>query len=416
MVAATKGSPMPTETPQPITRLSLRQYKSIEKCDLELSRLTILAGRNGAGKSNIIDALSFVTDALRDTLEYAVRTRGGIAQVRRKSSSKPTYPGVGVEMRLGDGSIARYRFRIAAVRDPLFRVDHEECVVTSADGSRSERFLTRAGQVSEWSPSSAPPPVAGDRLFLVSAAGLPEFRPVYDVLTRMVFHNLNPEAMKLPQRPEPGTLLSRDGSNLASVVKQLSASAPAKLDRVLNYVRAIGVPLSKIEHKQSGSLETLQVLQERGDENRPASFDAVALSDGTIRALGILVSLVSVGPEGSAGPSLIGIEEPETALHPAAAGALMDALSEGSESTQLLVTCHSPDLLDHRSVTADMIRPVVLEAGRTRVGRLDPPKAALLRDHLSTAGELLRLDQLEPDPEDLRRQDEAVGSLFEGLT
>lgn len=405
---------MPTEI-QPITRLSLRQYKSIEKCDLELARLTILAGRNGAGKSNIIDALSFVTDSLRDTLEYAVRTRGGIAQVRRKSSSKPTYPGVGVQMQLPDGSTARYAFRIAAVKDPLFRIDREECHVTSPDGERVHRFVTKAGQVVEWSPNSPQPAVAGDRLYLVSASGLPEFRPVFDLLTRMVFHNLNPEAMKLPQRPEPGTLLSRDGSNLASVVKQLSTSAPAKLDRVLDYVRAIGVPLSKIEHKQSGSLETLQVLQDRGDDNRATTFDAVALSDGTIRALGILVSLVSVGPEGSRGPSLIGIEEPETALHPAAAGALMDALSEGSEATQLLVTCHSPDLLDHQTVTPEMIRPVVLEDGRTRVGTLDPPKADLLRRHLSTAGELLRLDQLEPDPEDLRRQEDEAGTLFEGL-
>jgi predicted ATPase len=68
-----------------VTRLALRQYKSIEQCDIELSPLTILVGRNGAGKSNIVDALRFVADALRNTLEYAIRERGGIDQVRRKS-------------------------------------------------------------------------------------------------------------------------------------------------------------------------------------------------------------------------------------------------------------------------------------------------------------------------------------------
>jgi predicted ATPase len=403
---------MPSMPPL-ITRLSLRQYKSVESCDLSLSRLTLLVGRNGAGKSNIIDALSFVSEALRNTLEYAVRKRGGIAQVRRKSSSKPTYPAIAIELSLPDGSIAKYAFRIAAVRDPLFRIDRELCSIVTLDGGQRHAFETRDGKVVNWTSASPPPPVADDRLYLVPASGLPEFRPVYDVLTRMVFHNLNPEAMKQPQRPEPGSLLSHDGSNLPSVIKQLSTSAPEKLERVLQYMQSIGVPIREIQHKQSGSLETLQVIQDRGEDNRPASFDAIALSDGTIRALGILISLVSVGPEGTKGPSLIGIEEPETALHPAAAGALMEALIEGSENTQLIITCHSPDLLDYPAIDANMIRPVVLESGRTRVGVLVPQKADLLKQHLSTPGELLRLDQLEPDPDDLRRQEEAKGTLFE---
>jgi predicted ATPase len=229
----------------------------------------------------------------------------------------------------------------------------------------------------------------------------------------MVFHNLNPEAMKQPQRPEPGARLTHDGSNIASVVKHLAATDPDRLMRVLEYVRGIGVPISSIDHKQAGSLETLEVMQDRGEANRPTAFDAISLSDGTIRALGILISLASVNAKGALGPSLIGIEEPETALHPAAAGALMDAMLEGSERTQLIITCHSPDLLEHSAITPEMIRPVVIEEGSTRVGSLAPRKAELLRQHLATAGELMRLDQLEPDPEDLARQKAAKGTLFE---
>lgn len=253
---------------------------------------------------------------------------------------------------------------------------------------------------------------------LVAASGVREFRPVFDVLTRMTFHNLNPELMKYPQRPEPGSLLAHDGRNLASVVKQLETNAPKGLQRVLEYLQAIGVSINRIEHKQAGALETIQVSQEVQvpEGTRNSNFDAIALSDGTIRALGILVSLVSANGAGTGGPSLIGIEEPETALHPAAAGALMDALTEGSQRTQLIVTCHSPDLLEHENITPAMIRPVLLENGRTVVGRVNPAKADLLKQHLTTAGELLRLDQMEPDPEDIRRQQEAKGTLFESLT
>jgi predicted ATPase len=401
-----------------ITRLALRQFKSVERCVIELEPISLLVGRNGVGKSNIVDSLRFVADALRNTLEYAIRERGGIDQVRRKSlGGRPTNPGVGLDLRLTGGKTARYEFRIAAVQGRGFRVDHEECEIFDSSKRRIHYFKVSEGGLVEWTPPFAKPPLIADRLFLVNAAGEPEFRAAYDALTRMTFHNLNPEAMKYPQRPEPGELLSHDGKNLASVIKLLQASDPKRLERVRHYLQAIGVPISRISHKHAGALETIEVAQELKvpEGVRNSIFDAIALSDGTIRALGILVSLVSARGVGAGGPSLIGIEEPETALHPAAAAALMEALSEGAAQTQLIVTCHSPDLLDHESVTPEMIRPVLLENGKTVVGRLSPAKSQLLKNHLSTAGELLRLDQLEPDPDDIRRQAEFKGTLWEAM-
>ena len=37
---------------------------------------------------------------------------------------------------------------------------------------------------------------ATDRLCLVNAAGLPEFRPVYDAFSQMGFYNLNPDKIR----------------------------------------------------------------------------------------------------------------------------------------------------------------------------------------------------------------------------
>jgi predicted ATPase len=400
-----------------VTSLALRNFKSIEHCEIELSPLTLLVGRNGVGKSNIIDSLRFTADALRNTLEYAIRERGGIDQVRRKSlGGRPTHPGIALALRLADGSAARYSFRIAAVQGRDFRVDRELCQIFDSNGAPRFTYQVENGQASQWQAPGTAPAVVSDRLLLVAASGT-VFRPVFDVLTRMTFHNLNPEVMKYPQRPEPGALLNHDGRNLASVVKQLQSTDPEGLERVHEYLQALGVPINRIIHKQAGALETIEVAQELEvkEGKRNLNFDAIALSDGTIRALGILVSLVSARGTQSGGPSLIGIEEPETALHPAAAGALMEALSEGAERSQLIVTCHSPDLLDHESVGPEMIRPVLLDNGRTVAGRLNKAKAELLKDHLSTAGELLRLDQLEPDREDLQRQFDGKGTLWEGI-
>ena len=69
-----------------LTRVVLENYKSIKHCDVQMRPLMFLVGPNGAGKSNFLDALRFVSDALNTSLEHAIRQRGDIDQVRRRST------------------------------------------------------------------------------------------------------------------------------------------------------------------------------------------------------------------------------------------------------------------------------------------------------------------------------------------
>ena len=71
-----------------ITSVDLTNYRSIAGCKVKLGSLNILVGRNGAGKSNFLDALTFLRDATRYSLDQAVRQRGGIAGVRRRSGRR----------------------------------------------------------------------------------------------------------------------------------------------------------------------------------------------------------------------------------------------------------------------------------------------------------------------------------------
>jgi len=60
--------------------------------------------------------------------------------------------------------------------------------------------------------------------------------------------------------------------------------------------------------------------------------------------MGILLAIFQVG---SISPiSLVGLEEPENNLHPAAAGVLLDALLEASLSVPVIASTHSADMLD----------------------------------------------------------------------
>ena len=74
-----------------IKRVTIKNYKSIAACDVRLGPLMFLVGPNGAGKSNFLDALRFVADALNSSLDHAIRDRGGINDVRRRSGGHPNH-------------------------------------------------------------------------------------------------------------------------------------------------------------------------------------------------------------------------------------------------------------------------------------------------------------------------------------
>src|SRR3954468_24013543 len=58
-----------------LRRVRIRGYKSIAFCDIRLQPLTILVGRNAAGKSNFLDALAFLRDVMKVGVAEAVKIR-----------------------------------------------------------------------------------------------------------------------------------------------------------------------------------------------------------------------------------------------------------------------------------------------------------------------------------------------------
>lgn len=390
-----------------LRRVVLRNYKSIGLCDVRLGPLTYLVGVNGSGKSNFLDALHLVRDALTGSLDNALNERGGLSEVRRRSSGHPTHFGVRLEFTLRTGEQGHYAFNIGALKDRGYEVQTEECVLGGI--GKGPFFRIERGTV-QGSSEAAFPAVTADRLALVAASGLTAFRPVFDALAAMGFYNLNPKVMRELQKPQEGRLLKPAGENIASVIGHLERVAPAQLQVVQEYLQTVVPMVHGLERKQVGPMETLEFRQDMAGAKHPWRFLAQNMSDGTLRALGVLVALFQGNPDYA--PTLVGIEEPETALHPAASAALREALSRAAAQTQVLVTSHSPDLLDDRSLSADAFLAVVSEGGETRIAPLDEASRSTMREQLFSAGELLRLNQLAPDRDHLREQQARQGELF----
>lgn len=385
------------KSPTVISRVRLRNYKSIAACDVALAPLTFLVGPNGSGKSNFLDSMRFVADSLRTSLDHALRERGTVKAVRRISGGHPNHFSLRLDFALPDGSTGHYAFRVGAKPNGGYDVQNEECRLVSCDPGVPEAFFAiKAGEVIRSSHESLPA-VLPDRLMLLAASGQPAFRPVYDALSAIEVYNLNPLQISQLQRPDPGELLRRDGGNAASVLQNLDAST---LERVNEYLSRIVPGVRSAEAKTFGQQETIEFRQAVAGQKHSWGFLASSMSDGTLRALGILLAIHqrSSTPGSQRSPSLIGLEEPETALHPAASSVLLAALREASHHTQTVVTSHSPDLLDNPDIGSDSLFAVDNADGVTRIGPIDAAGREMLRQRLFTPGELLRQNQLTPEP------------------
>lgn len=390
-----------------LRRVLIRNYKSIANCDVKLGPLTWLVGSNGSGKSNFLDALHFVRDSVDNSLENALRERGGISEVRRKSSGHPTHFGIRLDFMMPDGAMGHYAFNVGALQNNSYEVQREECQI----GKRGQgpSFVVERGEVLQSSEQVFPKTTA-DRLALLNASGLTSFRPLYDALVSMGFYNLNPKIIREPQKPQDGRSLRPAGENLASVIANLSRFSPESLALIEEYLQQVVPSIHGVERKAIGPLETLRFKQEVTGAKYPWEFYAQNMSDGTLRALAVLTSLFQRNEHQR--PALVGLEEPETALHPAASAALREALVRASEETQVIVTSHSPDLLDDDSIASESILSVIATGGETKIAPVDAASRKVLSDHLFTVGELLRLNQIQPDKSVIEQQATQQMSLF----
>jgi predicted ATPase len=175
------------------------------------------------------------------------------------------------------------------------------------------------------------------------------------------------------------------------------------LDRVSLYLEKVLPGIEGLHRVSMGPQETIEFRTRVTGSEHPWRFYAMNMSDGTLRALGILVAVAQLAAKKDR-VRFVGIEEPETALHPAAAGALVGALREASLRTQIAITTHSPELLDDLVLDRDTIVVVQSRGGKTEVAGIDAASRDAVKNHLYTPGELLRMDQLRADEADVERQ------------
>ena len=383
--------------PKFLTRIAIQDYRSIGECDVEPRQFTVLVGRNGAGKSNFLDALRLVADSVHTTLRQALYTRGGLCEVTRGKERGPKRFSIRLDFDL-EGSTVCWACLVASGENEAVRVVREDCLVKPRDALRRESFYSvRSGRVADSSVLS-PPVATPENLYLSRASSTEEFRPVFDALSEVGIYSLNPAAIRGLQSPDPGWLLRGDGGNAATLLRGLENGRDGGKWRIEAYLSHVIPGLIGIAHRSIGPKHTIEFTQKVSGTKEPQRFLATDMSDGAIRAFGLLMALFQNGGDDSLRPRLIGVEEPEATIHPSIAGALVDCMLEAACSSQVIVTSHQHELLNGTEIPHESILVAEAESGETRIGPLGEVDRSVLRNGQYTAGELLRMDQLQQRP------------------
>lgn len=373
-----------------IRQIQVRNFKSIERAVVDLEPFTVLVGPNGAGKSNFVEALSLLRECVVEGLAKALR-HPSAAVLPRWSQGPSENLGLHVRLDLPGGTRADYALEIqcSMVKRPI--VARERCVV-SGGGKPEASFEVVEGEFVQGI-AGISPRIESDRLALFAASTIGAFRPVYDFIAAIRRYSINPQqvATGSARGADPGQVLSRDGDNALFVLKAMEEESPAARSRVASLLGRAVKGVVAVRAREVGDGLALEVTQDLGLD-RSHWFAGSEVSDGTLRLLGILLAVYQ--PDG---PSVMAIEEPESTVHPAATQVITQVLLDAAQERQVLITTHSPDVLDSKDLSDDQIRVVTQRHGRTIIAPLSHASRQAIRERLYTPGELLRLDELDQD-------------------
>jgi predicted ATPase len=375
-----------------IMHFTISNYRSIgEAVELSLGPLTALVGPNGSGKSNLVDAIRFLADALRMGLEAAVNKRQGIAAMRRWSGGRRFNIRLQATVKYNDRGYGEYEVELCSDKDG-YRVKAE--VAISERRSAKAKFEIVDGVcISE--PPGIIPNIDPKGLALPLIAADPRFRPLADALRNIAIYSIFPNTLRVPQHYDPRRPMDEHGENWCSILQDARGH-----EWVTDLRAALGQITGDIDDIKVTSTGTYlaaafrhgQVTPSRG-KVRERWFASSQESDGTLRLAGIITALLQEPPL-----TLIGIEEPELTVHPGALPVLYDFLLQASKRSQVVITTHSPELLE--LLKADEIRVVERHKGVTTVGSMDESQREAVHKRLFTPGELMRLEGLRQEPAD----------------
>lgn len=362
-----------------LKEISIKGFKSFrDKTTVELGKLNVLIGANGAGKSNFISVFQLLNNALTGYLQgYTMR--------------------YGAEHFLYNGRKTTQKFELAFKVKTSNALDSYGLDVNFQAPNRL--FVSR--EYIDYQKKGKDSPFTHEIENSGYELGLPNLskqakigreakspilttgRAIYGLLAQMrayQFHDTTDTSkIRGPVNKADGKYLKSDGGNTAAVLYALKNTPEYQpyYNKIVNYVRRVMPDFQDFELTgyPENPWEIFLTWRKAGVD---AVFSPNQLSDGTIRFIALATLLLA--PE-QVMPKIIVLDEPELGLHPMAIHILANMIQQASENAQVILETQSSILLDH--FQPEDVIVVETKDGTTVLNRLNSEELSEWLDNYS---------------------------------
>ena len=312
-----------------ITKIKIDGFKSIKHLDVDLKPINILIGGNGVGKSNFISIFSLLRNIYNQNLQKYIAFKGGADSFLHFGKKNTSEIKLTIFFGFVNEPTNQFVVTLGEVQNNLIIKSIQTAYYSYGKWHFSEYESNKLeSQFSQINLGQA---------FWVNAR-LVEF-DVYH------FHDTGDKSpIKATADISNNRQLRRDGANLASFLYYLKVKHPKHFKRIEMSVQSIAPFFDQFVLEPSKLNETKINLEWREKGFPDSYFNAYHLSDGTLRFICLATLLMQPEP-----PKTIIIDEPELGLHPVAINMLAALVRKASESTQVILSTQSINLIDNFS-------------------------------------------------------------------
>jgi predicted ATPase len=387
-----------------LDHIHIRNHKSLKDVALDLRPFNVLIGPNNAGKSNLFDCLRLLSELMRFQQGEPVHSRGGFSAIIWNGEIKSS---IGIEISGHepsfpdkDGERYRFKYEMHLAGGPThYQVTSERFSVNPLDyrGAISpiEKNLSEARPqgrvllefpVEQYNVRVSDPsgkkiwenrPASSLSLCLASFNDPTHFPLLGDFALQVgnwAVYNFVPSLMEGPLPVRKDLRLQERGENFGAVLHSHHAEFGSNFREIEEWLQRAVPEVSELLSGLTEQGQTYAQIKEKGLRVRIPSW---AMSDGTVRFLAHLLVVFGASP-----PPLVCFEEPENFIHPHSLELLAHVLKKASARSQILLTTHSPYLLNF--LEPEHIVIVEKHEGATEASRPKDPGA--IKEALKTLG------------------------------
>lgn len=377
-----------------INYLEIKGFKSIQNVELkDVSPFMVLAGANGTGKSNFVDALAFLSKVIDMGVSKAVSEFGSIENLisPKHKAGDISYK---IEFEI-EKQIYQYEIMIALkniasrVKEESLKILKSGEIIFDSDKIRNELEAKKESNTSDnligagllgalggliWGAMKDSDQIGQDIINGVATGiglklltdekyssddSILRQNKEFQGLKNVKIFRIDPFTIK-NRRSTANNLeeLNRDGSNIAAVLEKLEKDNELR-EQIIEWMSVIVPEMKKVSVRTQNIDSSKGLFFEEDSGNR---FPAHMVSDGTIYALCLLVAVLTRVKQ----PGITIIEEPERGLHPKAISELIGFIREyASPHHPIILTTHSESVV--RSLELEELYFVSKSQGKTQI-------------------------------------------------